>query len=406
MRDIHLPRNASEGVRSGFTLSGTVRPMDQQSSAASTAGQGCPVVHLLSGLAIGGKERAALRLAGQGLAEGGRQELWLFDTPFRSPELDFDPGTVPVRFLPRGSGLDLRFVRTLARELDAGGIRAVHAHNDTALCYAALACAALGRRAPRLVATFHTWPGHPTRAARLLTRWCGGRADEVAAVSDELAQRLTTCGWLRRCRIVWNGIDLGLFRPDGDDGGWHGRLGVAPGTKLIVHLGRFDPVKRHADLVEAARLVHGAHPEAVFVLAGQGPMLAPIQELARGLPWVRFVGNVADVGPLLRAASVFVLPSAHEAAPLALLEAMACGRACICTEVGGMPSMLADASGQLCGVLVPPGDPDRLAEAIIRLLGDEVLRATLGARARAAAGRFSFAQEWATYRRLYAGEAP
>ncbi len=356
--------------------------MNQQSSATSTVGQGCPVIHLLSGLAIGGKKRAALRLAGQGLAEGGRQEFWLFDTPFRSPELDFDPGTVPVRFLPRASGLDLRFVRTLSREIDAGGIRVVHAHNDTALCYAALACIALGRRAPRLVATFHTWPGHPTRAARLLTRWCGGRADQVASVSDELTHRLITRGWLRRCRTIWNGIDLDLFRPEGDDGGWHGRLGVSPGTPLIVHLGRFDPVKRHVDLIEAARLVQAAHPEAVFVLAGQGPMLASIQELARDLPFVRCVGNVPDVAPLLRAASVFVLPSAHEAAPLALLEAMACGRACICTEVGGMPAMLADASGQACGLLVPPGNPAKLAEAIVRLLGDETLRADLGARAR------------------------
>lgn len=380
--------------------------MDQQSSAASAVEQRRPVIQLLSGLTIGGKERAALRLAGQGLAEGGRQELWLFDTPFRSPELDFDPGTVPVRFLPRGSGLDLHFVRTLAQGFAAGDVRAVHAHNDTALCYAALACVTLGRRAPRLVATFHTWPGHPTRAARLMTRWCGARADQVVAVSDELSHRLVTHGWLRRCRTVWNGIDLELFRPEGDDGGWHGRLGVPPGTKLVVHLGRFDPIKRHADLVEAARLVHPAHPGAVFVLAGEGPMLAPIQELARGLPFVRCVGNVPDVAPLLRAASVFVLPSAHEAAPLALLEAMACGRACICTDVGGMPSMLADASGQACGLLVPPGDPTRLADAIVLLLGNESLRATMGARARAAAERFSFAQEWMTYRRLYAGEAP
>lgn len=365
-----------------------------------------PVVHLLSGLAIGGKERAALRLAGRGLAEGGRQELWLFDTPFRSPELDFEPGVVPVRFLPRGSGLDLRFVRTLAREITARGVRAVHAHNDTALCYAAFACAALGRSTPRLVATFHTWPGHWTRAARLLTRWAGGRADQVAAVSDELTHRLVTQGWLRRCRTVWNGIDLDLFRPEGDDGGWHGRLGVAPGTPLILHLGRFDPVKRHADLVEAARLVQAAYPKAVFVLAGQGPLLASIQELARDLPRVRCVGNVPDVAPLLRAASVFVLPSAHEAAPLALLEAMACGRACVCTEVGGMPAMLADAQGQSCGLLVPPGDPDSLAGAITRLLGDEGLRAALEERARDAAARFSFAQEWATYRGFYAGEVP
>jgi glycosyltransferase involved in cell wall biosynthesis len=280
----------------------------------------------------------------------------------------------------------------------------VHAHNDTALCYGALACTVLGRRAPKLVATFHTWPGHATRAGRLLTRWAGKRADLVAAVSDALAERLTGADWLRQCSTVWNGVDLGLFRPGGDDSDWHGRLGVERKRPLVVHVARFDPVKRHADVVAAARLVHAACPDAVFVLAGHGPLLASIQDLARDLFWVRFVSNVPDVAALLRASSVFVLPSEHEAAPFALLEAMACGLACICTSVGGMPAMLADGSGEPAGLLVPPGDPSALAAAITRLLGDAGLRAVLGARARARAARFSFAREWETYRRLYAGE--
>ena len=366
------------------------------------------VVQLLSGLEIGGKERVALRLAERGIAQGGRQELWLFDTPFRSPDLDFEPGVVPVRFMPRGSGLDLKFVRTLARAFAVSGVRAVHAHNDTALCYAALACGVIvRRRAPTLIGTFHTWPGHATRAGRLLTRWSGGRAAMVASVSDELTNRLTTSGWLRRCRAVWNGIDLELFRPGRDDGSWHHRLGVEPGTPLVVHVARFDRVKRHADLVEAARRVHAAHPDAVFVLAGQGSLLVSFQELARDMPWVRCVANVPDVAALLRAASVFVLPSEHEAAPLALLEAMACGRACVCTAVGGMPAMLAGDTGEPCGLLVPPGDPIALAAAITRLLGDIALRATLGTRARTrVATRFSFAQEWETYRGFSAGGVP
>ena len=361
------------------------------------------VVHLLSGLVIGGKERAALRLAERGLAGGGRHALWLFDTPFRSTELDFAPGPVPTHFLPRGSGLDLAFIRTLAHELASTGIGAIHAHNDTALCYGAFACTLMGRRAPRLVGTFHTWPGHETPAARLLTRWAGGRAVAVAAVSDELRERLLTRSWLRRCRTIWNGIDLELFQPD-DDGEWHRRLDVAPGTPLIVHLARFDPIKRHADVVEAARLMHAAHPEAVFVLAGQGPLLGQIQDLARDQPWVRCVANVSDVAPLLRAASIFVLPSLHEAAPLALLEAMACGRACVCTAVGGMPAMLADSTDEPCGLLVPPRDPPVLAAAITQLLEDSGLRTFLGTRARARAAQFSFTREWETYRGLYAGE--
>jgi L-malate glycosyltransferase len=364
------------------------------------------VVHLLSDLQIGGKQRAALRLAERGLAAGGRHELWLFDRPFRSRELDFDPGAVPVHFLPRGPGLDLCFLRRLVCRLAAGGVQAVHAHDDIAVYYAALACALLGRRAPRVVGTFHTWPGYGTRAVRFLARWACGQVDAVVAVSDELARRLVEQGWLKRCRTVWNGIDLDLFRPGSDDGSWHRRLGLASDALLVVHIARFHRVKRHADLVEAARLVHRARPGVAFILAGRGPTRAATQELARDLGCVHFVPHVTDVAALLRAASVFVLPSEHEAAPLALLEAMACSCACVCTAVGGMPAMLADGSGAPCGALVSLGDPAALAASITKLLSDPGLRADVGCRARAAAARFSFAREWGAYHRLYAGETP
>jgi glycosyltransferase involved in cell wall biosynthesis len=390
--------------RGDGTAEGVIHP--RMTTPRCGFGSGRPVAQLLSGLTIGGKERAALRLAKRGIEAGGMQELWLFDTPFRSVDLDFDPGGVPVRFLARQGGFDLRFIRSLAREIEAGSIRVLHAHNGTALCYAALAAVALGRRAPRIIATFHNWPGHVTRASRLLTRWAGRRADHIAAVSDELSGRLVAEGWLRECDTIWNGVDLDLFRPEGDDGGWRARLGLGPRTPIVLHLARFEPVKRHRDLVEAARLVHAAYPDALFVLVGVGPLLAPIQELARDQSWVRFVANVVDVASMLRAATLFVLPSEHEAAPLALLEAMASGVACVCTAVGGMPAMLQDGSDPPCGLLVRPGDPAGLADAITRLLGDAELRMALGTRARARAAQFSFAREWETYRSLYEGGLP
>lgn len=346
-----------------------------------------------------------MRLAGRGNADGAEHRLYLFDTPYRSPDLDFDPGDLPVRFRRRGPGLDLGFARALARDLVADGAEIVHAYNDTALCYAALAGARLGHRAPRLVAAFHTAPGHVTRAARLLTRWASGRADAVVAASDELAGRLLAEGWVRRCGVIWNGIDVDRFCPNGGDGGWRDRLGIAADASVIVHTARFDAVKRHVDLVAAARSVVRRRPDAAFVLAGQGPLLAETRRLAVDLPAMRFVSHVADVASLLRAADVFVLPSAHEVAPLSLLEAMACGRACVCTAVGGVPAILGDGDADPCGLLVPPGRPDTLAEALARLLDDPALRARLGAEARAAVGRFSFEREWGAYRALYAGGA-
>ena len=190
------------------------------SMASEGSAGGTLVVHLLSGLEIGGKERVALQLARQGLREGGRHEMWLFDTPYRSPDIDLDPAPVPTGFVPRRPGWDTRFIRMLAGQIRTRRVGVIHAHNDTALCYAALASALVRFRAqrPTLIATFHTWPTHSTARARRVTRLAATQADGVAAVSDDLARRLTQSGWLSRCRTIWNGVDLDEFSPVGDDG--------------------------------------------------------------------------------------------------------------------------------------------------------------------------------------------
>ncbi len=359
------------------------------------------VVHLLSGLEVGGKERAALRLARRGIRVGDRHELWLFDTPYRSPGSDLDPGPVPVRFVPRRPGWDFRFVGYLVRRFHRFGVGVIHAYNDTALCYAAMACALAQSWAPKLIATFHTWPTHGTLAAKISTRLAASRATALTAVSDDLAARLVTAGWLPHCQIIRNGVDLDEFSPNGDDGGWHGRLGLARDRPLIVHLARFDPVKRHVDVIEAAGLVHAVCPDAVFVLAGEGPLQAEMRRKAASMPFIRFVGNVAEPAALLRAASVFMLPSLDEAAPLALLEAMACACPAVCTNVGGIPAILAGPDGRPAGILVPACSPADLASAVVQFLRSPSLRAQLSDRARRAVGQFSFEREWGEYSAFY-----
>lgn len=397
------PRSApSDGAprATGSGLGELVRPAER-AFTSRWGNDRARVVHLLSGLEVGGKERVALRLARQGLEEGERHELWLFDTPYRSPDIDLDPTPVPTRFLPRCPGWDARFVRTLARHIRVHRVSAIHAHNDTALCYAAFASTLAGRQRPRLIATFHTWPTHSTVGARLSTRLAAARADAVAAVSDDLARRLVAAGWVSRCGTIWNGVDLDEFAPNGHDGGWHARLGIARDRPMVVHLARLDPIKRHVDVIEAARVLHASHPEVVFVLAGDGPLLSEMRRRASALPFVRFLGNVRATAPLLRSASVFILPSLDEAAPLALLEAMACGRPCICTEVGGIPAMLGVQGGHPAGLLVPACNPRELADAIRWLLDDAGRRTEFGRRARAQAEQFAFRRQWETYRHLY-----
>jgi glycosyltransferase involved in cell wall biosynthesis len=357
------------------------------------------IVHLLSGLQIGGKERAALRLARRAMLDGRGATLVLYDTPFRSAELDFDPGEILAIHLKRGPGVDLRFARRLARQLHELGTRVVHAHNDTALFYAALAAKLALPRRIRVVASFHAWPSQGGRGARWLTR-AAGTVASVAAVSDDLAGLLTRSGWLGKCGVIRNGVDTDHYAPAGPTDGWRDRLGVGGRDFLVGHIARFDPIKRHVDLLEAAARLAGEGAPIVFVLVGQGPLLDEIRRRATGLGNIRFVAQVTDMPPLLRSLDAIMLCSDHEATPLALLEGMACGLPVVATAVGGVPDLLGGA-----GLLVPPRDPGELARALGSLAADPAFRARLAEAARRRSLHFPFEAEWAAYARLYAGEA-
>lgn len=361
------------------------------------------LLHVLSGLEVGGKERVVLDLATRARAVGWDHRLCLFDTPFRDETRDFVPLDVPCAFLPRGPGLDWRFARALARHARELGSEVLHAHNDTALVYVALAGLCLGRSRPRLVASFHTRPGHATRGARWLTRLASTRLAGITAVSDDLTRFLQATGWVGRCATLWNGIALERFTPEGDDGGWRERLGVAREGALVVHIGRQDPVKRQQDLIEAARLLARRTGAFRVALVGSGPEGERLRRSAEGLESVAFLARVHDVAALLRAADVFVLCSETEAAPRVLLEAMACGRAIVASDVGGCRSMLTAASGELCGLLVPARAPETLAGALAALLDDPVRRRSLGTLARARAAAFSDEDEWRGYVSLWRG---
>ncbi len=366
---------------------------------------GGPVIHLLWGLTIGGLERSALRLARAGTADGEDHALWLYDTPFRNATLDLDPGSLPTRFLYRRPGFDSALILRLARAFAAERPSVVHAYNETAFCYAALARLCLPARRPALIGTIHTWPSHPTKRARRLTRLLASTASAIAVVSHDLGRRLSQAGWIGDHIVIPNGIDLQHFAPGPDDGGWHRRLGVAETAPLLVHVARFDPVKRHEDVIDAAHRVHAERPDAVFVFAGDGPRLGPLRQLFGHRPYLRFVGNVADPAPLLRAASACLLASADEAAPQALLEALACACPCIATPVGDIPHLLGTDTATASGLAVPVGDSAALAAAILAVLGTPALRAQLSDNGPPRAQLYSAQQERDAYRALYAAPA-
>jgi len=161
------------------------------------------------------------------------------------------------------------------------------------------------------------------------------------------------------------------------------RLGIPDGAPLVVVPARISIEKGHRDLLAAAPAVLRDHPGAVFLLVGTGPLEDELRAQAQrsGLDEsVRFAGFRDDVCAVLAACDLVVLPSHAEGTPAALLEAQALRRPVVATCVGGIPDIVREGRTAL---LVEPGAPDALAEAIGVLLGDPARRATMGEAGRA-----------------------
>ena len=347
------------------------------------------LVHLVSSLEVGGKERVVLDLARRARAEGLDHRLLLFDAPFRPGGRDFDPGEVPWEFIPRGPGLDLGFARRVRRFVRGFGADVLHAHNDTAIVYGALAN--LPQRAAALFGTFHTKPGHDTPRARRSTHWASGRCHAVVAVSDELADILTDLRWSRRPGVIWNGVDLARFGPAPSSEGRAGSL-------RVVSLARADPIKRTVDLIDAVVLLRERGLDVSLTAAGDGPLFDELAARAAAAPGgVEVLRRVADVAEFLRGADAFALVSDHEAAPRALLEAMATGLACCVTRVGGMPEMLLLGTDAPAALFVAPRSVLELAGALADLAEDTAKRRELGRRARERAAHYGADAEWQSY---------
>ena len=310
-------------------------------------------------------EQMALTLARLGRAAGHEDRIVLFDAGMQTAGAVFEAG-VPVTALHRRPGVDLQLVRRLRHELASRGPTLLHAHNDTALVYAALAGAA-----PRIV-TFHNAPVHATRGARWLARLAGLRSAARVTVSRELGNLLTTTGWLGRFTVVCNGVPGPL---DAVNHPAHSGL-------RVLFVGRLVAGKRVSDIVAAVRALP-EHLAVRLTILGDGPARAELTAAAANHPGITLLGAIQDparVREQFRAHDAFVIASDHEGCPLALLEAMAEGLAIVGTAVGGLPEVLGG-QDQGCAILVPPRNPCAIAAALEQFARCPGLREVVGVRA-------------------------
>lgn len=184
-----------------------------------------------------------------------------------------------------------------------------------------------------------------------------------------------------RLHLLPNGLDLRRFAP-ADQQDARAALGLAQDALLVAMVARFAKVKGHDLALEAFARVRQREPAAQLVLVGHGPLEPRIrqQALALGLESaVSFLPPDTDVPTLFAAADVVLLSSRSESLPRALVEAAACGRPAVATQVGGCGEVIEEG---VSGHVVPLGDAETLAARLLALLQNHDTRLRMGTAAR------------------------
>lgn len=328
------------------------------------------ILHLRSGGGLYGAEQVILHLS-RGLAEAGHGVTVMnLQRPGQGEGLVEAIGAMGLesRAVACAGQLDLGAMREIRRWLAGHRVDLIHSHDYKSDFYA-LVCA---RAAPvRHVATCHNWASGKLRMKfyRALNKRLMRRFARVAAVSEPLRRELLLSGLdAAKLALIPNGVPVAGAAREGRGLEVRRALGIGPDEELVITVGRLAPEKGHRNLIAAAGAIAAARPRSKFLVVGEGPLRLELEHAAsaaRLCARFLFLGARTDVGDLLAASDLFVLPSFKEALPLAMLEAMACGKPVIAAPVGDVPAVITDGVN---GLLVDPSDAAALAGAVIRLL--------------------------------------
>lgn len=334
------------------------------------------VLYLITDLDVGGAERVLLETVRR-LDRRRFRPVVSSLAPAGALAREFARLGVPVRALGMRGPADAARAAGLLRLLRRERFDILHTHLFHANVLGRLAARAAG--VPVVVSTVHV--AEPRRWHVLLEGLTSGLVDRFVTVSEAVRRYMLRRAHLpaEKVLVIRNGVDPARFRLP--RGRFRRAEGIGPEEFLITTVGRLDVQKGLVYLLRAAREVAARRPEVRFLVVGEGPLRDRLlrERDALGLgERVRFLGFRRDVPRILVDSDLFVLPSLWEGLPIALLEAMAAGLAVVATDVEGVREAV---THEQEGLIVPPGDPEALAAALMRVVEDAGLRERLAASA-------------------------
>lgn len=355
------------------------------------------IVHVVYSMEMGGAESLVAQLcrlqrrSGHEVTVFAQSNLGTLGEALRTEGFRVDvPGTGnPLRTLPRY----LRAFRKLRPDV-------VHCHNPAPTLQAAIAARLAGTK--RIISTRHSLVAPPYDMAAelqygIVSRFC----DSIVGICEATCENLRHAPLARRSRIVrvYNGA-VGLQRVPAAE------LPEKRGFTLLF-VGRLAPVKDLSTLLRAVALAAHRLPGLQLWIVGDGHERVGLEGLTAQLgieDHVTFFGERHDIARFFTAADVFAMSSVSEGLPISLLQAMSIGLPALVTDVGGMAEVVRNAG---CGVRVPVGDSQSMANAIVEIASDAEERSLYAARGIGAfQAQFTIEKMSDSYMGLYRKNSP
>jgi len=343
------------------------------------------ILYVIDGLEFGGGERVFLQLAS---ALRDRYRILVATNTNGRFGHELKMLQIQTVFVDMSRQLSFKSVRQIRDIIRQNGIDLVHSQGARADFFARLS----GRVAdpPHILCTVampvEGFNVDPLRkiAYRFLDRLSSRYVERFIVVSDSLKRILTEGRGIAPQRVVriYNGIEVDRYHPDLKETSLRSNWGIGPTAPLIGAIGRMAWQKGFEFLIRAMPNVISASPETMLLLVGDGPLRMELETLAKQLnvfDKTIFTGFRSDVSQILSTIDILAVPSVLEGFPMITLEGMAMAKPIVATQIDGITEQLVQDKQ---AILVPPKNPDALAEMLLKLMQDTEFTSRLGMAAR------------------------
>jgi glycosyltransferase involved in cell wall biosynthesis len=351
------------------------------------------ILLVIKGLGFGGAERLLMETVAAGDRDAFDYEVAYVLAASDGLADAIRSGGTTVHSLGASRSADLTWLGRLRSLLVDGRFDVVHFHLPYTAALGRLAVATVPRaQRPSVVYTEHSLWNLAAVITKAINRAGIGRDQSLIVVSQAAHDALPSA-LQRRARVIVHGVsrtqadELAAGR-DQIRTEVRAELGIPDGELLLLTVANIRPEKGYDNLLDATRILATRDVPVRVAAVGGGPMEDEVRQRHRALGLgdrLLLLGQRHDVLRLMAAADVYVLASHQEGMPVTLMEATSMGLPIVATSVGGVPQVVTDG---VEGLIVPPGDPERLADALQRVVTDPLLRDRLGRAAREKSAMF------------------